>query len=81
MEITSGTTAEDILDSGKRITCTVRALTCGLMAENMKESTIMIKSMATEFTNGPTEESTKASGKTESSMDRESLLFKIKLLK
>ena len=43
----------------------------GLMVEGIKETIIMIRSMDSEFTPGPTGDSMQGNGKTDNNMDKE----------
>ena len=61
-------------DTGKTIICMVKEYTLGQMEENMKENTLMIKSMDTVYTHIQTEGAIKANGKMVNSMVKGYLL-------
>ena len=58
-------------DNGLIIICTDTGFSIGLMAGDIKETTLMIRSMASAYTLGQMEGNTQASGKTDSSMAKE----------
>jgi hypothetical protein len=70
---------EHIQDNGKIIICMEKEFTLGQTAVDMKDSMKWIKSMDTEFTNGPMEEYTKAAGSMENNMDKVNICFKTAL--
>ena len=72
---TSGLMAEFTTASGKRINFMVKEFILGRMAEDMKENIKMIKSTAWDPTTGPMAKLTKASGLTESNMEKQDSLI------
>ena len=80
MESIDGPTAEFTMDNGKKTNYTAKVFIPGLMAENMKENTKMIRNMVLAHTIGQTEKHTKDNGSTASNMARlDSLTQKVEV--
>lgn len=80
--LTNGLIIDSTLASGSTITCMEKESTPGKMEEGTKVNIMTIKSMATENIGGLMAGSTKALGKREDSMVKESiLLLKVKVRK